>query len=193
MKNIILIITLLTSFNLFSQKNLDKKIIFIVPLGNVNQEYLQTIKNCLENFYKYKCDIKPKVNLTDDILAGSKTRYEASKILEKFNSKNNTIIITEKDIACKDGKYPEWGIFGLGDFPGTTCVVSTFRLKRNTNDSLLKERLKKVVVHEVGHNLGLDHCFNDKQCLMNDAGGTIKQVDREKIWICEKCLKQIKK
>lgn len=169
------------------------KTIYIQPLGNVNQEYVNYIKKAVENFYGYKCVIKSKLNVTNDILAASKTRYEAGKILKKYNSKDNVLLLTEKDIAHrKSSKFPEWGIFGLGYRPGTTCVISTFRLKINVSKTTFLERLKKVSLHEIGHNLGLAHCTNNKKCLMNDAGGTVKQVDREKIWFCKKCWNQIK-
>lgn len=169
------------------------KTIYIQPLGNVNQEYVNYIKKAVENFYGYKCVIKSKLNITNDILAASKTRYEAGKILKKYNSKDNVLLLTEKDIAHrKSSKFPEWGIFGLGYRPGTTCVISTFRLKKNVSKTTFLERLKKVSLHEIGHNLGLAHCTNNKKCLMNDAGGTVKQVDREKIWFCKKCWSRIK-
>lgn len=50
-----------------------------------------------------------------------------------------------------------------------------------------------MALHEIGHNLGLIHCTHHKDCLMNDAKGTIQQVDQEKIWFCSKCSKVFNK
>ena len=162
--------------------------IYIQPLGNIDSDCLDYIKKSVIDFYGSKCVIKPKIELSNDLLAGSKTRYEANKIIEKYSSNSNVLLITEKDIAYrKSAQYPEWGIFGLGFRPGKTCVISTFRLKRNVSNQQMLVRLKKVALHEIGHNLGLSHCTHNKECMMNDADGTIKQVDREKIWFCEKC------
>jgi archaemetzincin len=186
-------ILLLLLFLASSFVNTKPKTIYIQPLGDVNQEYIDYIKTSVKNFYGYDCVIKSKLNLTTDILAGSGTRYEAGKILKKYNSKENVLLETEKDIAHKkNNDFPEWGVFGLGFRPGTTCVISTFRLKKNVTKAKFLERLKKVGLHEIGHNLGLEHCTNDKDCMMTSASGTVKQVDREKIWFCSKCWNQIR-
>ena len=75
--------------------NIKPKTIYIQPLGDVNQEYISYLKKSVESFYGYNCVVKPKLNLTSDILAGSKTRYEAGKILKKYNNDLNLLIASE--------------------------------------------------------------------------------------------------
>jgi archaemetzincin len=165
--------------------------VYIQPLGDVSDVSLTIVKNSIEKFYGHKCVVRPKIPFSDDLLAKSKTRYNASKILKKFDSNKNLLIITELDIAKKHRGFDEYGILGLGYISGNTCVVSTFRMKRKVSKEKFHDRLTKVSIHEVGHNLGLDHCEYDRKCLMNDARGTVKQIDRERVWLCDKCRKNI--
>jgi archaemetzincin len=169
-------------------------IIYIQPLGDVEQSDIELVKSSIENFYHLKCIVKPPISLTNDILADSKSRYEANKILSKYDSNENQLILTESDIACENEErhVKEWGIFGLGYTPGNTCIVSAFRLKRDASTELFHNRLIRVCLHEIGHNLGLKHCTSgDKRCLMNDSKGAIKVVDQEQLFLCEKCRKEL--
>jgi len=76
MKKILIPLFILISLNLKAQK-----VINIQPLGKVSPEVINVITSSVEKFYGYKCVVKPKVNLTKDILAKSQPRYEASLIL----------------------------------------------------------------------------------------------------------------
>lgn len=192
---IIILTVILLPFNKINLVNVikqEEKVIHITPLGNVNQKYLELVKGYVQNFYGFKCVIDNKEPLTKDILAKSGIRYEASKIISKYKSNKNVLLLTDVDIACfnKEENIKEYGIIGLGYRPGKTCVVSTFRIKNSGQEKLL-DRLKKVSIHEVGHNLGLDHCNYDRECLMNDARGTVKQIDRERVWLCDNCRRII--
>ena len=171
-------------------------IINIIPLGEVPIAHLNYVQQSVIDFFHYEVIINPQQSLTPDMKNSPKGRYVADKILKKYNSKNNTLLLTNVDIVTNDKKrgVNEWGVLGLGYRPGTTCVISTFRLNRAkvkvSNEKFL-ERLKKVCIHEIGHNLGLDHCNMNRQCLMNDVRGVISQVDMETLDFCKSCKKQI--
>ena len=51
-------------------------------------------------------------------------------------------------------------------------------LKFVNSHKLFMERLDKIALHEIGHNLGLEHCTNDPQCMMCNANGNIMEVIR---------------
>ena len=176
--------------------NTEIPIINITPLGDVPIAHLNFVKQSVTDFFHYQVVIKPKQSLTPDLKNSPKGRYVADNILKKFNSKNNTLLLTNVDIVTnnKERGVKEWGIFGMGYRPGTTCVVSTFILNKpkvKVSDEKFFERLKKICIHEIGHNLGLVHCTTNRQCLMNDARGLISQVDMETLDFCKVCKKKI--
>lgn len=167
-------------------------VINIQPLGKVSNEYIARVKISVKTFYGYDCKVLPPKKITNNILSKVTKRIDANKALRTNKTNGNLLYITEKDICYyKDKNRPEYGIFGLGLRPGRTCIISTFRLKRGVSNKKTLERLEKVTLHEIGHNLGLEHCEYDKKCIMNDAKGTIKQVDKEKVWFCNNCKKQL--
>lgn len=98
--------------------------------------------------------------------------------------------LTTSDISAAKGALQDWGVFGLGQMPGSACVVSTFRLQRGVDKQRFESRLGKVVVHEVGHTFGLPHCPKDG-CVMNDAKGSVKTVDCEHLAFCPACRQAI--
>lgn len=160
--------------------------IYIQPLGNVSQDYIETSVSAIEEFYHFECEVLEPQSLTTDLLSPSKTRYSGDKIIEKYNFPTRYFVLTEVDITSTKGENPEWGVLGLGFCPGKVCVVSTYRMGRNVSNSLKHERLKKVTFHEIGHTLGLPHCENSSECLMNDPKGTVKTIDSE-TKLCERC------
>ena len=82
---LLLLVCLLTT----SFKKKSSKTIYLQPLGDVNKVYTDYVKSSITTFYGYECVVKSKVDLSNDLLAKSKTRYEASKIIKKFKNNQN--------------------------------------------------------------------------------------------------------
>jgi archaemetzincin len=100
------------------------------------------------------------------------------------------LILTPLDI-CTDRKlngvlHKNWGILGVAGLGKQSTIVSIYRMKTNHDD-----RLSKVVVHELGHTLGLQHCHNDEKCVMSDAKWKGSNVDGTEIKLCLECKKHI--
>ncbi len=70
------------------------------------------------------------------------------------------------------------------------AVVSVYRL-RSTDRQLYISRVRKEVVHEVGHLLGLKHC-RDPNCVMYFSN-TIEDTDRKGEKPCQKCAFALQK
>ena len=171
-----------------------KKIINIQPLGKVSPIYINWVKKSIQSFYGYEVIVLPNKKITKNMLSKVTKRVDANKALDNNPTSGHLLYLTEKDICYfKDKNRPEYGIFGLGLEPGKTAIISTFKLKQGVSEQKILERLKKIALHEIGNNLGLSHCSNHKNCMMNAANGKIKQIDIMKVWFCEKCEKQIKR
>jgi archaemetzincin len=195
MKKILLLLTtiILLTAESFSQPQIT---IALQPFTSFPPSYIDTVKAGIKKMYgNVTVKVLPEKKLPYYAFYKPRNRYRAEKILnylDTLQGKHTKIIgLTTKDISTTKGDYPDWGIFGLGEINGKTCVVSTFRLKKkNSKRSLFLQRLVKVVNHELGHCFGFDHC-PQKDCLMEDAKGTIKTVDSSDGYFCSKCKKML--
>lgn len=171
--------------------------IALQPLGQLDQKYTTLAQQELKAFYGADVHIFKAQPLPDSAYYAPRHRYRAPVLLRHLLQLcpigyDYIVGLTAKDISTTKGEYYDWGILGLGYCPGKSCVVSTHRLRRSArNAAHVAERLAKVVLHEVGHNLGLRHCHASKTCLMRDACGTIKTVDEEGKELCAHCQRQI--
>lgn len=85
-------------------------------------------------------------------------------------------------------------IFGEAELNGDYSIVSLARLMPQfygevSEHTLFVERLKKEVMHELGHNFGLYHCI-DWDCVMHSSN-SIDEVDLKGADYCRSCRQKI--
>lgn len=191
-----------------TQPNKKKEpIIGIQPFGQFPHSHITSVASSLEEIFKLKVVVLNSQTLPAHTFVHIKTpRYRADSLIVHLKRQKKAQFIcilglTNKDISITkrnslgqilkpEYKYLDWGVFGLAFCPGVACIVSTNRLK-SSNPNFLNQ-LKKISVHEVGHNLGLPHCPNEG-CVMMDAAETIKTIDKVKLGFCSSCRLKLPK
>jgi archaemetzincin len=166
----------------------------IIPLGNVEPLITNEVAKVLGSFYHQEVKIQKPQQMTADLKRTKLSRYSADSILKKYKSASQIVLVTVSDITIwnKD-KKADWGIFGLGYQPGKTCVISSCdcRLGKKVSQRTKLSRIRKVAIHEVGHNLGLPHCVNEVTCVMHAANGKGSQLDIENEAFCTSCKNKL--
>lgn len=173
----------------------EKSIIVIQPLSQFSDEQLAFLEDSIAKFYSVRVMITSQQKPPTTAWYAAKQRWRADTIIAFYkkltaDTVRLTAALTSDDISTTKDNIYDYGIMGLGYTPGKACVISTFRLKKNSeNPKAFSMRLFKVMVHEIGHNFGLPHCTN-QQCIMVDAEGKMK-LDGEK-GLCESCKQKLK-
>jgi archaemetzincin len=203
----IIVVVLITTIIISCHRNHKNAVIGIQPLGDFPEYLMDTIKQDYEMFFNRKVVVLNKTDIPQSTFVNIKSpRYRADLLIRhlrknKPDSIDYIVGLTAKDISItkkdKNGnikkpesKYRDFGIFGLGFCPGTSCIVSTFRLK-NTTDEKFMIRFRKICIHELGHNMGLPHCENSEICVMRDAAESIRTIDKVDLGFCESCMKKL--
>jgi len=161
-----------------------RALVKLIIIGEFPVELTDGIERGLRDELQVDVERIEGVPLPAEAYYPPRRRYRAERLLRFLNdhlegepTTTRVLGMTSVDISTTKPPYEDWGIFGLGELGGRSCVISTFRLSRRARDEAHRQfRVVTTAVHEVGHTLGLEHCVEDR-CVMRDAEGSIRTVD----------------
>jgi archaemetzincin len=164
----------------------------VVPVGDVSTDVKRGASSGLRSSYDCDVTISDPHPLPDGAYDAGRGQYRAEEFIElasRVGSGTKNVAITEKDLYYRRRNY----VFGLAYLGGNGCVVSTYRLQTSSDggatarsaSEVFDERVRKEIVHEVGHTLGLEHC-DDSACVMNFSP-TVREVDVKDQTVCATC------
>lgn len=172
----------------------EDRIVRLVPLGDVEPELLEAVSKAVSARVNATVEIAKKEDLPADAFYKPRKRWRAEKLLDFLDTKTagawRVIGVTNAEISTTKGDIFDWGIAGLGNLGGQTCIVSAQLYKKHSKSkAVMIRRFSDVAVHELGHTLGMPHC-ETPFCVMSDAkGNAIKSADCSTGQYCGPCRK----
>ena len=163
----------------------------VVPVGNLAETVVGTARDVLKERYSAEVVKRSPVSVPEEAHDERSGQYNAERLIgvaESVGRGDKNLALTDVDIFYRQRNF----VFGLAYLDGKGCVVSTHRLKMTADggevddeEETFYDRVRKEVVHEVGHTLGLRHCDNET-CVMSFSP-TVREVDTKFERPCRTC------
>ena len=170
-------------------------LVHLLPVGTINLGLLEYLRDGLPERLKVRCEILPFRLDPAATYHPERQQFHSSEIVERMQTMIRPkdwrfLAVADIDLYIPILKY----VFGEAQIGGPCALVSTFRLHQQfygleRNEDLLKDRLLKEAVHELGHTLGLKHC-EDYRCAMASSHA-VEWIDLRKGFLCEYCQNQV--
>ena len=171
-------------------------LVAIQPLGAVDPALVRRVTKHVESMFRVRVTVLRARALPRSAYYRPRSRYRGERILADLDARtpphvSKVLGLMSRDLSVTKHDVYDWGILGVAGLSCRAAVVSTYRLqRRGATRTLVEERLDHVAVHELGHTFGVSHCASPR-CVMNDAGGSIRTVDRTSGSFCASCRRRM--
>lgn len=130
----------------------------------------------------------------DDCYDRGRGQYNAYLLLEKLAALSEgafVLGVTGADLFAPVFKF----VMGEGLLQGRAAVISTYRLRPELyglpeDPDLVRVRLLKEAIHELGHCHGLTHC-HEPECPMR-AASAVEDIDLRGYELCPACARSLR-
>jgi archaemetzincin len=163
----------------------------LLPIGNFDERLLRDVAPALADAFRVPCQILEARLDPRFAFHSERQQYHSSEILHGMQTYAANGAWRVLGVAGVDLYIPILTfVFGEAQMGGPCAVVSFHRLMQEfyglpPDHALLRERLIKEAVHEVGHTLDLTHC-DDYACVMA-ASHAVEWIDLKEAALCPSC------
>jgi archaemetzincin len=165
--------------------------ISIVPINTIDAGLLTRLALCLEERFLATCIVRAPFPLPKTALNSVRGQLFfgslAGRLGSAYDRREELILgITQFDLYKTSHQF----VFGAASETQGCAVVSLHRLRSEfygdpTDENALFQRLLKESVREIGHALGLKHCYNAR-CAMYYSN-SVFDTDNKYSHFCETC------
>lgn len=171
------------------------KTLCVMAIGSVPGQVLEWVEGAAAEWCPWPIRRLPTLGLPEGAYDESRRQYQSVAFMKavarcKPSDAARILAVTEVDLAIPMLTF----VFGQAQLDGPVAVLSLCRLRQEFygqagEDGLLRERVVKETLHELGHTFGLTHCAQPT-CVMSLATH-IGLVDNKDERYCVRCGKQI--
>ena len=167
----------------------------LVAIGKVDGEEMMILADTLRQVFSLSCHVMPVGLDPGPSFHWERKQHHSSELLyamQNLAGSNNAKLL---GVANVDLYIPILTfVFGEAQMSGACAVISTYRLRQEfyglpADTGLLRDRVTKEAVHELGHTFGLVHC-EDYECAMASSH-SVEWIDLKGKFLCVACQKQL--
>ena len=164
---------------------------YLVGIGNVPDKVWQWITTATTEWFPLPIRRQERLAIPAGAFDPKRNQYESIAIMRMLADNappdaTRILGVTDVDLSIPMLSF----LFGQAQLDGKVAVVSLCRLQQEfyglpAQDDVLRERLTKEVLHEMGHTFGLVHC-SEQKCAMS-LSTHIGMVDTKSERYCDRC------
>jgi archaemetzincin len=171
------------------------KLLHLWPIGNLDSRLVTDLAPALAQIFRIPCAIAPMPLNPEFAYHCEREQYRSSEILQAMQQHVGPDCWRVLGVTAIDLYIPILTfVFGEAQIGGPCGLVSAYRLRQEfyglpSDPDILRERLLKEAVHEIGHTLGLTHC-DDYQCAMAPSHA-VEWIDLKESTVCDSCCSRV--
>ncbi len=170
-------------------------VLHLLPVGEIDGRALEDLQRGLAAEFRARCEVLPHRLEAEFAFDSRRGQYHSTEILRRMEKgvlpgSWRVLGVTGNDLFMPILTF----VFGEAQLNNTCAVVSSHRLRQEfyglpASPELLRERLLKEAVHELGHTFGLTHC-RDYDCVMA-ASHAVERIDLKGSHFCGDCRSRV--
>jgi archaemetzincin len=170
----------------------ERSVFYLQPLGDAAGRYRATVERLRDYaaaFFNVPVKVCDPITLFEEGWVPQRRQYNSSALIAQLagNVPADALVyvgLTEKDLFARGLNF----VFGEGNLRNRCGIYSLTRYETD-DESLFLRRAIKLMSHEVGHILSLEHCVTYR-CVMQGAN-SIPEGDAQPAHLCPVDLRKL--
>jgi archaemetzincin len=167
----------------------------LLPIGKLDGGLLMDLAPAMADTFRVPCELLSRALDPEFAFHGERQQYHSSEVLHRMQNFLTPDSWRVLGVAAVDFYIPILTfVFGEAQMGGPCAVVSLHRLRQEfyglpPDRDILRHRLVKEAVHEIGHTLDLTHC-DDYRCAMAPSHA-VEWIDLKERLLCASCQSRV--